>query len=445
MQELTASIESLVASASSLEDLEDGVFDLTCAFARRVVESALAGRDEDLAARVPAAWRCKDRRSRRILTRFGEIAFTRRRYVDPDGTARFALDEEFGLASRVRVSPALERLLVDLSSSVSFREASRIVSVALRTHISHQSAHTALARAGERLACEAEAAASDLHDLGLQPAGTVKASRLHCEADGTVIALQGESVRRTEVKLAVFYTDKAHGLGAVHASLGPPAGFWRCASAVAGARYDLSGVSEVIVAGDGAPWVKKGTEVFVGARYQLDPFHVMRALLRATGQHGVATRVFIAVYRDGLKGATALLERFAARHPERGCDVDAVIGYLESNAEGLWRPDPGCGSIEGHIDKILANRFKKRGRRWSRIGADRMAHVLAARRSGRPLPVGRWQAPEPREAARPLRPVEFERVMRVDDRPPQAHVVSNNTGRGFTRMLRDISGVRKAD
>lgn len=445
MQELTASIESVVASASSLAELEEGVFDLTCAYARLVVERALARRDDALASDTPKTWRCKDRRPRSVLTRIGEVRFTRRRYVDQDGLCRFPLDEQYGLAPRTRVSPSLERLLIDLSSSVSFREASRIVSVALRAHVSHQTAHDLLSRAGTRLSREADAAASDLHDLGLAPAGDVEVARLHCEADGTVIALQGESTRRGEVKLAVFYADKSEGLGAVHAGVCPSAGFWRAASAAAGAHYDLSQVREVIVAGDGAQWVKKGTEVFPGARYQLDPFHIIRALLRATGEYGVATRVFSAVYEHGLAGAVARLRAFGAAHPERETDIERVIGYLESNASGLWRSDPGCGSIEGHIDKILANRLKKRGRRWSKAGADRMAHVLAANRSGRPIPVGRWQAPQTRDVVRPLRPIEFERTTRTDERPPQGHVVSNRTGHGFTRTLRDISGARKAD
>lgn len=445
MQELTASIESVVAGAPDFEALEDGVFAVICERGRGLTAAALLVEDERLKATVAAKWKFKDSRSRTVLTRFGPVEIQRRRYVDETGADRYPLDERYGLERRARVSPSLERVLVTLSANVSFRDASGIVSALVGAHVSHAVAHERLGRTGSRLARQGAAAASDLLDLGLDPGGTTDASRLSCEADGTSIALQAASSRRGEVKLAVFYTDKASGVGAAHAGYQRSADFWGEAVAAAGAHYDLSTVRSCVVAGDGARWVRGGLEVLSHSCFQLDPFHIKQALLRATADHSFSARVFCTLYEDGLAAADEELARFCGRHPERTDDIEAVRGYLASNADGLWRSDPECGTIEGHIDKYLANRMKKRGRRWSPRGADAMAHVLAAHRTARPLPVGAWAEPQTRPAQDPgpSRPPRSRAAAPGHVR--QAHVVSNRPGEGHTRTLRDIVGTRKAD
>ncbi len=447
MQELSASIGSVVASASSFEELEDGVFAVLCEAGRRESVTALRARDDELYAQAPPGWRVKDRRSRMVLTRYGPVEIHRRRYVDGSGTTRYLLDERLGLEKRTRVSPSLERLLVTLSADVSFRDASKIVSTVVGTHVSHAVAHGRLGRAGTRLATQGAAAASDLFDLGRDPGGREDAARLSCEADGTVIALQNARGRRGEVKLAVFYTDKAAGVGAMHAGFQGADGFWGEAVAAAGSHYSLTSIRSCVVAGDGARWVRGGLDVLPHSRFQLDPFHIHKAILRASGEHVFASRAFSVLYEDGLALADAMLSRFSTEHPERAGDIEDVRRYLSSNSDGLWRSDPSCGTIEGHIDKVLANRMKKRGRRWSPAGADAMAHVLAARRSRRPLPCGTWSAPQvTRGITEPPSTTHRPRSRAVSPgHVPQARIVSHRTGESFTRTLRDISGTRKAD
>ena len=445
MHELTASVASSVAAAPGFEELEDRVFAEICGFGRRETAAALRKRDDSLRAKVPSGWRVKDRRERTILTRFGPVEISRRRYIDEHGAIRCALDEDLGLEKRARVSPSLERLLVTLSSDVSFRDASKIVSVAVGTHVGHGTAHDRLGRTGRRLADEGRIAATDLVELGLDPGGTHPSPELSVEADGTVIALQGARGRRGEVKLAVFYTDKTSGVGAAHAGFQGASDFWEEAVAMAGSHYDLSTVRSCVVAGDGARWVRGGLDLLPHSRFQLDPFHIRKALLRASRDHTFSLRVFSTLYADGLDTADAMLAAFAAEHPECAGDIDDVRGYLAANADGLWRA--GCGTIEGHIDKILANRMKKRGRRWSPAGADAMAHVLAAQRSKRPLPCGSWRTQQPdRRPIESKRPASKKRSRAaVPGHVPQAHIVSHRTGESFTRTLRDIAGALRAD
>lgn len=438
----------VILSESEFDDFEvfeSAVFSRVCAIGRAEAARMLRELDDKLAQSAPSGLRVKDRRVKRVLTRFGEVEVCRRRYVDGSGTHRYLLDERLRLAPRRRVSASLERSLVRLSTVVSFREATEIVSGLCDARVSHATAHAAIARAGERLAEEAQTAAEELHDLGAVPAGTRQADPLCCEADGTVIAMQHARSKRAEVKLAVFYDQKAHGAQAVHAAFCGSRRFWREASAVAGDVYDLGAAKSTIVSGDGARWVRGGLDVLPGARFILDPFHVSRALVGATGSRRIARRIFSDLYRRGLPPALVSLARLAAAHPERADALKRVSGYLSANADGLWRAEPGLGAIEGHIDKVLAARFKKKGQRWSPRGADAMARVLAASRMSRPIPIGVWEPPSRHGPARSLSPAGVSRAGRTGTRIRSARIVSHNTGDGFTRTLRDISGARRAD
>ncbi|MCF8002335.1 MAG: UPF0236 family protein [Halanaerobiales bacterium] len=55
----------------------------------------------------------------------------------------------------------------------------------------------------------------------------------------------------------------------------------------------------------------------------------------------------------------------------------------EQKKEDLGLPEEirGLGAMESNIDKVLANRFKKRGMRWSRKGARNLAKIIIADRN----------------------------------------------------------------
>ena len=51
---------------------------------------------------------------------------------------------------------------------------------------------------------------------------------------------------------------------------------------------------------------------------------------------------------------------------------------IEVDGDGLR----GLGAIEGNVDKLIADRMKKRGMSWTRRGADRMARLISLREMG---------------------------------------------------------------
>ena len=54
------------------------------------------------------------------------------------------------------------------------------------------------------------------------------------------------------------------------------------------------------------------------------------------------------------------------------------IGKVIVGGDGLR----GMGAIEGNVDKVIADRMKKRGMSWTRRGADRMARLISLREMG---------------------------------------------------------------
>jgi len=43
----------------------------------------------------------------------------------------------------------------------------------------------------------------------------------------------------------------------------------------------------------------------------------------------------------------------------------------------------GLGAVEGNVDKLIADRMKKRGMSWTKQGADRMARLISLREMGK--------------------------------------------------------------
>jgi len=80
--------------------------------------------------------------------------------------------------------------------------------------------------------------------------------------------------------------------------------------------------------------------------------------------------------------ATAILDQAASRADDnRRKQISRVKRYLNNNADGLGE-GPSLGVIEPNVDKLAANRMKKRGMAWTKIGARRMLKLLKRRACG---------------------------------------------------------------
>jgi len=335
----------------------------------------------------------------RVSTVFGDIRIRRRLYRASNGEHRFLLDEKMGLDKGCHVSPKVKELATFISSHFPFHRSEEILRAILPSGISHTTIHRL---AGKLTAPYIEAEKREIEEVfsaGVIPKSEGKTvPYLFVEADGTMIALQKEKARRAEVKVGIAYegwrevskdrykvTEKTAYSGIMDGDR-----FWEGFSLALAKKYDLSRIGKVIVGGDGASWVKEGAG-FLGGIYQLDKFHLKRAIHRGLANDPLGAEVYQACITGEIEKAhRLLLEAQQKGDTDRESEIMGLRGYLMSNCYGLrdYRLEVdddnlrGLGAIEGNVDKLVANRMKKRGMSWTIKGAQRMTMLISLREMG---------------------------------------------------------------
>jgi len=393
------SIEELGAKLKAdLGRWEEEVFKWACSLAQEVAKALLESVDEDLMRQKDGSLKVETLKWHRVVTVFGDVRIKRRLYRDSNGKYRFLLDEKMGLDKGCQVSPKVKELATFVSSHFPFQRSEEILRSILPTGISHTSIHRLVSRVTDPYLKEEEKELEEVFEDGVIPESEGRVvPYLFLEADGTSVALQREEARRAEVKVGVAYegwqgvSRDRHRVTrkTVYSGIMTGDRFWEGFSLTLAKKYDLSRVGRVIVGGDGAPWVKDGAEL-LGGIYQLDRFHLKR-VLNQTLDNGLA----LEVYQACIKGEIDKVDRLLIQAQQQATaeqveEVARLRGYLMGNAFGLrdYRIEIGAdglrglGAIEGNVDKLVANRMKKRGMSWTIKGARRMTRLVNLREMG---------------------------------------------------------------
>lgn len=149
-----------------------------------------------------------------------------------------------------------------------------------------------------------------------------------------------------------------------------------------------------VLNGDGASWITTGKEYVPACKVRLlDSFHWSKKIFQKLGRSSYVPKVFDAI-KDRDKGALIEHLEKAKSYRKKKKDrkkVDELKKYLlehweeleDYREEDLDLPDDvhGMGAMESNIDKVLANRFKKQGMRWSKEGARNLAKIIIADRN----------------------------------------------------------------
>jgi hypothetical protein len=377
---------------------EEEVFKWTCSLAQEVAKALLESIDEDLMRQKGGNFKVEALKPHRIVTIFGDVRIRRRMYRDSNGKYRFLLDEKMGLDKGCQVSPKVKELATFLSSHFPFQRTEEVLRYILPTGISHTSIHRLVARVTDPYLEEEEKELEEVFEDGVIPESERRVvPYLFLEADGTSVALQREEARRAEVKVGVAYegwqgvSKGRHRVTrkTVYSGIMNGDRFWEGFSLTLAKKYDLSQVGRVIVGGDGAPWVKNGAELLSGI-YQLDRFHLKRALNQSL-DNGLALEVYQACTNGEIDKIDRILTQAQQKATDEGAkEVARLRGYLMENSFGLrdYRMEVGgeglrgLGTIEGNVDKLVANRMKKRGMSWTIKGAHRMTRLVNLREMG---------------------------------------------------------------
>ena len=394
----------LVEEAKGIEEIEERTAELVFELGRAMLKAFFEHLDQELMGKREKGLRHVGMRERAVLTRFGMIKVKRRYYRDREGKHRFLLDEALGWEKGcLAATPAVEAEALEMCSETSFRKAKKHLSFFLSSEVSHSLLHRRTQMRGAERAEEKRARAEELFLLGALPKSAGRRTgRLFLEADGCMISLQREKgKRRHELKAGISYEGWERASGGRWRTRGKRA-FLSAAdggtflsewSADLATIYDHSGVGEIIWSSDGAFWLRRGPDLFSLTHAQLSRFHLKRSLTRALGFSFQAQRLYsLACEGRGRKVMEAL-----EGHLEKATDegererISEAIAYLSSLSSWLpdWRhvlpaqgEDRSPGAMEGNVDKLLADRFKKRGMSWRPHGADCMCQIIELRENG---------------------------------------------------------------
>jgi len=418
--------------------LERIVFDLSRKIGQELLEELLQIIDDKLKKeRKRGILSNHGKRLRYMTTLLGDITFYKRLYQDISGKYLYLLDEKLGLTKNQRASKAyqkIEGLLAFVSGS--YRKAEELIREFYGDSPSFESIRGQAIRQGKKILKEEK----DQIDRELMKALRQTEDELtqetergivYLEVDGTNIHLQQEEKKQAELKLGIISKGKERrykeGKGEAkklqdkftYTGIAQGDEFMSNLAILGEKRFQLSQAELVLIGGDGASWIKEGAKnYFPGSIYQLCKFHLERKLKQTLPYHKEMQKEIRNLLKEGEIDKTLKeLGQEKSLNPEHKKAIEGLMHYIYYNQEGVNAVDrlrkqgipvEDLGAVEGNIDKSLANRFKKRGMRWTRQGALSLAKI------GEKIVNNEWDSWWPIEADPIGLKSELEKVVSLD-------------------------------
>jgi hypothetical protein len=340
------------------------------------------------------------KRSKYLLTLLGNITYSKHLYRDQEGQYRCLLDETLGLKPNQRMSTRYQKITGLFSFLAgSYRNAQRFLEYCYGDCPSFECIRQQVQLQGTQIQQQEEYAFDQNLDKALKLNPTpVQSDPIYLEIDGTMIHLQKQQKKKAELKLAIIHKGKEKRYPAgnsnakklkdklAYAGLGPGNEFMAQVSLLAEEKYQVYNHNLILVGADGATWIKEGAkDYFPNCIYQLCPFHLKRKLIQTLSYNRkTKSEISSLLGKGNVPEALLLLEEEKDQNPKRKDELNELATYLINNHEGInavdrlkekGLPVDTMGAIEGNIDKILVNRFKKRGMSWSPSGALNLVKV----------------------------------------------------------------------
>ena len=374
----------------TFDNIEDMLFEILQNIARRVFEKAITDIDSYLRhKRERGKLKNTGKREKYFLTRFGDILYSRTRYKDKKGKARYLLDEALSIVKNQRISLSRARIENFLSALSSYREVVTQARLLLGNFRSHEAIRQSVIKEGSLIIENQKKKLRQIENLNYPDKEAPDTAYL--EADATYISLQHRSKKekgKMEVKLGVGYTGKearystgkSKKLKEKFTFVGTGKGFMRNLSLLAEERLSLSKVKKVIFGGDGDSWITSGIkDYFSSATYILCLYHLYKKFKESLGRRKNEQKVIKdLLLSNQINKALSKIEQMI-RNPYDQKEKDnltKLYTYISRNRQGISNQvrlkDKGierAGAIESNINKVIASRFKKRGMSWSIPGA----------------------------------------------------------------------------
>ena len=363
-------------------------------WARETYKKVLMEIDKTLAEHRACGLQIEHQRDVWYQTCLGPVKVRRRQYRAQKGY-RYLLDEAIGMSKRNHITDSVQVLALDLVSTMPYRRSADVLQKTSAIDLTHQTIWRLVAKTADPYLKKAEQELKWFQETGEIPASEGKqVARLMVEADGVMLSLQREKERKTEVKLGIAYEgwentskDRYKTVNkTIFAEVTGGDTFWAGMSLKLQKRYDLSGIRETIVGGDGATWVKEGAS-YINGHFQLDHYHLNKELTAALGQDKKTKgKVWQAcLCGDAETGLQIMAETLKQSKGEQAQRIAKAYHYLKANRDGIadYRMKLGeegkglrrTGAMEGNVDKLVVRRMKNQGMSWSLKGIRRLLCV----------------------------------------------------------------------
>ncbi|MCJ7653138.1 MAG: UPF0236 family protein, partial [Actinobacteria bacterium] len=345
MEMVAEMVEKVLSGEVDFARAERSVWSESLKVGREAFENLLGAIDDALFENRPEGFRVMGKRERKLVTMVGEVTIERRYYADPEGKGRFLLDELLSLDDRDRLSPQVAVAAGRYCSRMPYRAAAEEIAFFLPDGISHTTLANFVRKLGGEYSEEQKEGADALFSCGeLPPSEGRQAETLYAELDGKMINLQGEGKRKGEVKLAITHEgwdERGDGQYVlrnkrVHMGVCSSDEFARTHIYDTASLWDVRSAS-FVVGGDGAPMAKKAAELAPRSVFQLDRFHLKRAIMRAlSGDAVLVPRVYELATTGKLDEALEIItDRTKGVSQEKERELRKLSGYLLANREGL--------------------------------------------------------------------------------------------------------------
>lgn len=344
-----------------VEETQQCVNDVGCHF----VEKMCAVVEEEFSNNRPSNVVIKSKQTRRMLTAMGNIEIVRNQYYDRTNNRYFiAVDEELSICRYARLENSLQAKILSDSASSSFGVA------AVRAGCSRQTAFNVVRR---------HKIEDEKYEVVNNQGRVLR--QIYIEADEDHIHLNDG--RNAEVKL-VYVHEGRKSVGRnrtmlinarYFSTLAPADEIWEKVAKYVSKHYG----SDVCVhlSGDGAAWIKAGTEWFDNVQYHLDKFHAYRSLTTASAGNRKQYVYLRNLLSEKSYSAENELESIMQQAVYSGADAsirNSLIYLLNNYSEIDFSEKVAC-SAEGHISHVLSKRMSSRPMGWSIAGAERIAHL----------------------------------------------------------------------
>jgi hypothetical protein len=374
----------------TLAALEKAIFSALMEAGRELLLQAFRVLEERL---LEAGGGARQRRRRRyLLTRFGELRFSRWQ-TRREGRYGYPLDEALGIPPKDPCSPWVRQAAAFLAQAYPFRQAARLLGAMIGCFVDHRRVWGWAQRSGRRLRAVWEQKRSALFDDGEAPAEQAGGPKIvSTGADGTFIRSRDGPI---EVKLGMWWTGARaerpgrhllQGKG-FYATTGDADRFGQTFYALCEEATGLSRAQEVLFVADGAGWLADLPGDWIApTAYQLDHFHGKLRIREVARDPERAARWWGWVAEHNLEALGRSIHRYLASgqiDPGAAANLLTYLGrgagalhtYLRLREEGHspQMAPRGSGAIEHAVDLVVARRFKRQGMRsWSREGADNL-------------------------------------------------------------------------